>query len=106
MFNLRNHNTADRRRQSFLLCCSAFCFFLLNVGAAFAQTTTFTYQGRFTDSTVVQPTNGVYNMQFALFDAVAGGNQIGATITVPAVSVVNGIFTVPLDYTAAELCVK
>ena len=80
-------------------------FSMLSISAA-AQTTAFTYQGRFTDSTVVQPTNGVYNMQFALFDAVAGGNQIGSTITVPAVSVVNGIFTVPLDYTAAELCVK
>ncbi len=69
--------------------------------AAEAQTTAFTYQGRFTDSTVVQPTNGVYNMRFALFDAVSGGNQVGANINIPAVSVVNGIFTVPLDYTAA-----
>ena len=91
-------------RAKFLIFAAAvLCGFAI-VGAA--QTTAFTCQGRFTDSTVVQPTNGVYNMQFALFDAVAGGNQIGSTITVPAVSVVNGIFTVPLDYTAAELCVK
>ena len=73
MFNLQNYNSTDhRRRQSFLLYCAAFCFFLLNVGATLAQTTTFTYQGRFTDSTVVQPTNGVYNMSFKLFGAAAG----------------------------------
>ena len=66
-----------------------------------AQTTVFTYQGRFTDATVAQPTNGVYSMHFALFDAVAGGNSSGVTVDIPAVSVVNGIFTVSLDYGAA-----
>ena len=91
-------------RAKFLIFAAAvLCGFAI-VGAA--QTTTFTYQGRFTDASVVQPTNGVYNMSFKLFDAAAGGNQIGANINIPAVSVVNGIFTVPLDYTAAELCVK
>jgi hypothetical protein len=71
------------------------------VTATLAQTTAFTYQGRFTDSTLPQPTNGTYNMQFALFDAVSNGNQIGVTVTIPAVQVVNGIFTVSLDYPAA-----
>ncbi len=75
-------------------------FCLLSAGAATAQTTAFTYQGRFTDSTVAQPTNGNYNMQFALFDAVSGGTQIGATVTNTSVQVTNGIFTVSLDYGA------
>ena len=67
-----------------------------------AQTTAFTYQGRFIDSTVAQPTNGIYNMRFALYDAVAGGNQIGLSVSLPAVQVTNGIFTVSLDFTAAS----
>jgi hypothetical protein len=76
---------------SLIFCLSCF-------GAARAQTTDFTYQGRFTDSSQTQPTNGTYQMQFALYDA--GGSQIGATITNPTVQVVNGIFTVSLDFGA------
>lgn len=83
----------------FLLLALTLCFSALG---ATAQTSVFTYQGRFTDSTVAQPTNGTYNMQFALFDAAAGGNQVGASVTISAVQVVNGIFTVSLDYTAAS----
>lgn len=68
-----------------------------------AQTTAFTYQGRFTDSTVTQPTNGNYTMTFRLFDAATGGNQIpdNTTEISSLVSVVNGIFTVKLDFGAA-----
>ena len=64
---------------------------------ALAQTTTFTYQGRFTDSTLPQPTNGSYEMQFKAFDSVVNGNQFPVTVTLPAVQVTNGIFTVQLD---------
>lgn len=77
-----------------LLCC----------GAVKAQTTEFTYQGRLTDSNVAQPTNGTYEMQFRLFDTpnAGQGDQQGATLTRPAVQVVNGIFTVGLDFGAAN----
>lgn len=84
------------KTQSFIckliLCLCAF------IAAANAQTTDFTYQGRFTDATVQQPTNGTYQMQFALLDA--SNAQIGATITNPTVQVVNGIFTVNLNFGA------
>ncbi|MBC7796978.1 MAG: tail fiber domain-containing protein [Pyrinomonadaceae bacterium] len=63
-----------------------------------AQTTSFTYQGRLSDNNLAA--NGIYDMQFALFDAVSGGNQISSTITNANVSVVNGIFTVNLDFGA------
>ncbi len=63
-----------------------------------AQTTAFTYQGRFTDTTAPQPTNGSYNMQFALFDS--SGTQSGAIVTNANVQVTNGIFTVSLDFGA------
>src|SRR4051812_7154643 len=66
---------------------------------AFTQTTSFTYQGRFTDSGTAA--NGTYEMQFRLFDASSAGSQIGATITNSAVNVTNGVFTVQLDYGAA-----
>lgn len=70
--------------------------------AAFAQTSVFTYQGRFTDTTVTQPTNGTYTMTFRLFDAETGGTQIPNTTDITSmVSVVNGIFTAKLDFTQA-----
>ncbi len=77
-----------------------FILFSMSVVSASAQTTIFTYQGRFVDSTLPQPTNGNYEMQYKLFDtgAVGAGNQVGITQTVSSVSVVNGIFTVRLDF--------
>ena len=96
MKNLKVKNLKIR-----LLILAAAMFWGLSVTGA-AQTSAFTYQGRFTDSAVAQPTNGTYNMQFALFDAAANGNQVGAPVIVPNVQVVNGIFTVTLDYTAAS----
>ena len=72
--------------------------FLACFASVRAQTTAFTYQGRFTDSTVALPTNGTYNMQFALFDAMNA--PVGTAITVASVQVVNGIFTVNLDFGA------
>ena len=81
-----------------LLLCVLACF-----GAtAKAQTTAFTYQGRFTDAAVAQPTNGTYQMQFKIYDQAqtGAGSQIENTVTLPAVQVVNGIFTVQLDFGA------
>jgi CheY-specific phosphatase CheX len=69
---------------------------------AVAQTSAFTYQGRFTDTAAAQPTNGTYNMQFVLFGSVNGSDQIGSVITNPAVQVTNGVFTTDLDFTAAS----
>src|SRR5215471_9442447 len=65
-----------------------------------AQSSAFTYQGRFNDSGAAA--NGTYDMQFKLFDAVVvgTGNQIGGTVSGP-VTVTNGVFTVLLNYGAA-----
>ncbi len=68
-------------------------------GAAKAQTSAFTYQGRLTDGGAAA--NGVYDLGFALYDAETGGNQIGAAATRNAVNVANGIFTVSLDFGAS-----
>ena len=73
-------------------------------GAVSAQTTTFVYQGRFSDATVAQPTNGLYDFQFSLWDADLGGAQQppGTPITLNrnGVQVENGVFTVRLDFGA------
>jgi hypothetical protein len=55
----------------------------------------FTYQGQLKNGG--NPVNGTCDLQFRLFDALAGGAQVGATQTIPAVSLVNGVFTVVLN---------
>lgn len=60
--------------------------------------TAFTYQGRLTEGG--QPANGLYDFQFALFDALAGGNQVGSTLSKGDVSVTQGAFSVELDFGA------
>jgi endosialidase-like protein len=69
---------------------------LLSATLAVGQTTSFTYQGRLTDSG--STANGNYDLQFALFDAESGGTQIGATQTVSNVQVSAGLFTVQIDF--------
>lgn len=64
--------------------------------SAFSQTTEFTYQGKLVES--AQPADGNYDFEFALFDALAGGNQIGTTITKTNVPVSEGVFSVKLDF--------
>ena len=97
---MKQTNNFTRRSVSAL---TVLAIIILCAAAALAQTTVFTYQGRFTDSTAAQPTNGTYTMTFRLFDAATDGNQIpnGSTAVTSMVSVVNGIFTVKLDFTQA-----
>lgn len=77
----------------------AFCFFLL-CGNMFAQTTEFSYQGSLKDG--ANPATGNYDFEFALFDSVAAGGQIGSTLTRSTVAVAGGVFTVSLDFGAAQ----
>lgn len=78
----------------------AILLFIASALIVSAQTSVFTYQGRFTDTTTAQPTNGTYSMTFRLYDALSGGNQIGAPITA-SVTVVGGVFSAQLDFGAA-----
>ena len=77
--------------------------FLLTSATGFAQTTSFTYQGRLIDGGT--PANGTYEIQFTLWDATAGGTQqpqpAPIVITRANVQVSAGAFTVqPLDFGA------
>src|SRR5882672_1376830 len=74
---------------------AAMLLILFGATSAFAQTSGFTYQGRLTDGGTVA--NGNYDFQFALWDSLSGGAQIGSTQTLSNVSVSNGVFTVTLD---------
>ena len=58
--------------------------------------TEFTYQGRLTVGTNVA--NGIYDLRFALFDALSGPGQVGPTLTSSLTGVTNGSFTVTLDF--------
>src|SRR6476659_5520945 len=66
------------------------------VSAVKAQSTEFTYQGRLLFGDV--PANGSYDFEFALFDAAAGGSQLGSTFPLSAVNVNNGVFSVRVDF--------
>lgn len=88
-----NPKIATRRATLLLL------LFTLCASAVVAQTSVFTYQGRLTDGGTAA--NGNYDLQFALFDSLAGGTQIGATQTSPNVLVSAGIFSVQLDFGAS-----
>src|SRR5437867_7771138 len=71
---------------------------LLAATSAFAQASSFNYQGRLTDGGTAA--NGNYDLQFVLFDSLSGGAQVGSTQTVNTVAVSNGVFTVSLDFGA------
>lgn len=78
-----------------------FAVYCLFSGAAQAQNTAFTYQGRLAENNVA--VNGGYDMQFRLYDNpnAGEGTQQGATVSKPNTQVSNGLFTVELDFGSA-----
>ena len=58
--------------------------------------TAFTYQGQLRDAD--QPASGSFDVRAILFTTDVGGSQVGPIVTLPAVAVVNGIFTTELDF--------
>jgi hypothetical protein len=56
----------------------------------------FTYQGRLTSAG--SPADGLHDLRFRLFDAATGGSQVGGTLCADNVDVVDGLFTVVLDF--------
>ncbi|MDE3068345.1 MAG: hypothetical protein KGJ60_12445 [Verrucomicrobiota bacterium] len=64
--------------------------------SAFAQSTAFTYQGRLNDGGA--PANAIYDLRFAIYDAVTNGNSVGNSLTNAAVPVTNGLFVTTLDF--------
>ncbi len=73
-------------------------FLAVGTGSASAQTvgTSFTYQGKL--DSLGASANGPHDLKFRLFDAVSGGAQVGPELCVNDVSVVDGQFTILLDF--------
>ncbi len=63
--------------------------------AATAVGSAFTYQGRLNDGGT--PATGNYDFQFALYDDVAVGSQVGSSIN-QTLAVSDGLFTTSLDF--------
>ncbi|MFN7886201.1 MAG: hypothetical protein ACK5Q4_12135 [Phycisphaerae bacterium] len=64
---------------------------------AFAQTaTTFTYQGELRQDGTLQ--TGSFDLSFRLFDSAAGTTQLGPTLCVDDIAIVDGKFIVALDF--------
>lgn len=70
-----------------LLCCTA--------AAQTPLTGAFNYQGELAQAG--QPFSGDADFEFSLYDAAEAGSQVGASITFLDVSILSGVFTVPLN---------
>jgi len=90
-------NNQFSRSEPVIILLAFYVVFLLSVTAR-AQTSAFTYQGRLTDGGTAA--NGIYDLQFTLWDSAGGGLQIGSTQSLPSVQISSGIFTVTLDFGA------
>ena len=95
--NMKNAFTLSRWR-TLLPCSFILCALFGGITQGAPLGTTFTYQGRLTDGGI--PATGSYDMDFALYDASTAGTLVGAspTITPAPVGVMNGLFTVTLDF--------
>ena len=63
-----------------------------------AQTTAFNFQGRLNDG--AGAASGAYDFQFKLFDAIAGGSQVGGIALRPNLRLADGVFSTTLDFGA------
>ena len=68
----------------------------VKVSEAAPMGTAFTYQGHLYDNNNVA--DGLYDFQFKLYDANSGGSKIGGDINEPDLDVIDGYFTVELDF--------
>jgi hypothetical protein len=83
-------------KRAMILTSCVIAILVLFSQAAFAQSTEFTYQGRLLNGTL--PANGSHDFEFSLFDGITGGGQIGTTVSLTAVNVNNGVFSVRIDF--------
>jgi len=91
------------RKKSLSFLLSLILVFVIS-NTALAQTTSFTYQGKLSDTGT--PANGNYDFQFKLFDTatVGTGTQQGGMVAVSNVTVTNGVFVAQLDFGVCATC--
>jgi hypothetical protein len=80
----------------FTILVSGLMVSLANLSKAAPMGTVFTYQGRLMDAN--DPGDGLYDFQFLLYDAPSNGNQMGNNIEIDDLDVIDGYFTVELDF--------
>lgn len=66
------------------------------IGSAAPIGTAFTYQGRLIDDG--KTADGLYDIEFELYDAEDDGSQVGSAIDINEADVIDGYFTVQLDF--------
>ena len=69
---------------------------LAQVSKAVPMGTAFTYQGRLMDAN--EPADGIYEFEFKLYDSLINGSQLNGTVSFRGVDVIDGYFTVELDF--------
>jgi hypothetical protein len=69
---------------------------LAMVSKAAPMGTAFTYHGRLIDNSA--PADGLYDFEFGLFDDPCTGNQQGSTIDINDTDIIDGYFTVDLNF--------
>lgn len=74
----------------------ALALVLLTAPTVHAQYSAYTYQGHLMDGGT--SANGNYDIQFTLRNSLTGGSPVGSPNTVSPVNVLNGTFTVTLDF--------
>ena len=94
---LSNRSTKPASKSVFNAACTAMACCIV---ASAATAEPFTYQGQLTENN--QPANGLYDMTFRLTDAAVGGFAL-AVDSVANVSVVDGLFTVEIDFPSSQL---
>jgi hypothetical protein len=82
-------------KKSFPLLLAALCA-LASVASLHAQNTAFTYQGRLQHNGA--PANGSFDLRFIPFNAGDGGSHAGPILTNRATAVIDGLFTVFVDF--------
>ena len=79
-----------------LILMLALSLVVCSTGVAEPVGTAFTYQGRLNDTG--EPGDGEYDFRLELYDAAVEGNQAGGTIFLADILVVDGYFTLELDF--------
>jgi hypothetical protein len=86
-----------RRILRMLVLTLALMVILSRFSKASPMDTAWTYQGRLMDAN--NPADGLYDLQFALFtDPNLSSSQIGPTVEVNDIDIIDGYFTVELDF--------
>ena len=75
-----------------------FCSAKVSKAPPILMGTAFTYQGHLYDTNY--PADGLYDFQFKLYDTNSGPTQLGGDVNIPDTDVIDGYFTVELDFGA------